>query len=513
MRQLIDTEFKDVTSYPDLASGDIGGIVIDHFTGPVEKLNRMTFDQFIQAYPPTRGAVLTPSYINAYRAFQTGLGQIEVVRLQGGSKYAVATSPAGKPTLSLTRVAAPAIGSNAILVQLRNPGNPSELYDDIAKYYIQVEAVTENTELGVTELTISFVKRTTEGESVTDEVIESVTGALQEGAQIEGENYDIGQLLQSMTHLTGEVDYSATFQAGESEVLLEKETIADADKLTPEDLANAYMKYFKSIESSEATIIIDPGTTNQTEAQSLIALSAYRQDCVSLIGYPVANKFDKTTIVTYFQTLKVDMFAAGYAIREQVTIAGKKYASNGIGALAGTYASVASSESVNQLPSAKTWGSFPAILLESLDFDDVLELHKQGVNSCYQSVDGPRLFGLRSLYKRPTSYYSKFNVSRVCARILQYAFSVAMDAIHTGNTDARKSLTQNLLNADLKRLVAQGALRIESTVVCDGTNNKDIDTQGGEILIVDYTCYFVKLIERVKIRITATDSSVSASLS
>lgn len=513
MRQLIDTEFKDVTSYPDLASGDIGGIVIDHFTGPANVLTRMTFDQFIQAYPPTRGVALTPSYVNAYRAFQTGLGQVEVVRLQGESKYAVATSPAGKPALTLAREDKPSLGENAVMISLRNPGNPAELYDDTAKYLILIEVATENTEIGVTELTISYVKRTTEGENTTDEIIESVTGALQEGAQIEGENYDIGQLLQSMANLTGEVNYSANLTAGESEVLLTKEIIADDKKITSEDLANSYMKYFKSIESSEATIMIDPGTTNQSEASAIIGISSYRQDCVSLIGYPVSSKFDKETITTYFQTLKIDMFSAGYAIREQVTIAGKKYSSNGIGALAGTYAAVANAESVNQLPSAKTWGSFSAVLLESLEFDDVLELHKQGINSCYNSVDGPRLFGLRSLYKRATSYYSKFNVARVCARILQYAFSVAMDAIHTGNTDARKALTQNLLDSDLKRLVAQGALRVESSVVCDGTNNKDLDTQGGEILIIDYTCYFVKLIERVKIRITATDSSVSASLS
>ena len=87
-----------------------------------------------------------------------------------------------------------------------------------------------------------------------------------------------------------------------------------------------------------------------------------------------------------------------------------------------------------------------------------------------------------------------------------------MDVIHTGNTDQRKALTQNLLNADLNRLKGQGALRVESSVRCDPSNNLDIDTNGGEILNIDYECWFVKLIERVNISILATDSSVSATV-
>ena len=104
-------------------------------------------------------------------------------------------------------------------------------------------------------------------------------------------------------------------------------------------------------------------------------------------------------------------------------------------------------------------------------------------------------------------------MSRTTARILQYAFNVAMDAIHTGNTDQRKALTQNLLQADLNRLVAQDAIKIQSQAICDASNNKDLDTNGGEYLIIDMNIWFVKLIERVKIRITATDSTVSAQVS
>ena len=137
-------------------------------------------------------------------------------------------------------------------------------------------------------------------------------------------------------------------------------------------------------------------------------------------------------------------------------------------------------------------------------------MHDLGINSVYSTVAGPRIYGLKSLYVRQTSYFSKFNVGRVCSRILRYAFSVAYGCDPYGQHDQKKALVQNLLNADLNRLKAQGALRPNSSVRCDNTNNSDLDTNGGEILIVNYDCWFVKLIERVSISILATDSSVSA---
>ncbi len=93
----------------------------------------------------------------------------------------------------------------------------------------------------------------------------------------------------------------------------------------------------------------------------------------------------------------------------------------------------------------------------------------------YASVDGARIFGIRSLHARATSYYAKFNVSRVAARILRYGFSVAMNAIHVGNTGALKASVQNLLDADLTRLKAAGDIRSQSNVLCADSNNQDID--------------------------------------
>lgn len=509
MRQLITTEFKDATSYSQLASGDVGAIVIDHFTGPVDSLQTLDFAQFQALYPPTRGVALTPSYVNAYRAYQTGLGTLEVICLKGTKTYfAVKVSEgaaAGSRVQNLNDT------ESALIIAFKYPGNPDILLSQGSTYAIEIEVTTEDTAIkDVPDVVVSLIRKYTDnlGEEA-QEVVESFTGGFSEGCVIEGENYDIQQLINGSQYLQCIANYSKELTAFTQSVDATIETIT---KIAVEDLVNAYNTYFRDIEQSVCTIIIDPGVEDFSQAQTLLQLSEYRQNCTTLIGYPTTNEFTEEAIKTFQQSIKVTMFGAFYAIREQATIAGRNYLSNGIGSLAGTYAFVAQQESVNQLPSAKTWGSFAVVLAQALTADQVLALQEEGINSVYNSVDGPRLWGLRSLYSRSTSYFSKFNVARTTARILQYAFNVAMDVIHTGNTPQRRALVQNNLNTDLDRLKAQGALRMESSVRCDDTNNYDSVTNGGEYLIIDYECWYIKLIERVLIRITATDSSVSATV-
>jgi hypothetical protein len=91
-----------------------------------------------------------------------------------------------------------------------------------------------------------------------------------------------------------------------------------------------------------------------------------------------------------------------------------------------------------------------------------------------------------------------------------------MDVLHTANSEVTRANVELQLQTDIDNLISQGCLRSEaeyrSYVQCDSDNNTDAVTKGGEILFIDYYCYFVKLIERVHIRITATDSSVSMNI-
>lgn len=510
MRQLIDTEFKDQTSYSQQVGADVGAVVIDHFTGPVEKLLSLDFDNFKRYFPIQKGQRLTPSYLAAYTAFQAGLSTIEVVRLQGDNKFLnVKIATDGAVTTALE--AKQELGEAAVLVSLKYAGNMPAVYEE-GSLQITLSVFDSPDIQGQKNLKVALERVTGTDEDQQIEQLELVEGVLQAGAQIDGLNLDVVQLLNKSENFYAEADYSLeTFaDTAQESVSVPKQKI---EAIEAADICSAYSKHFKSIETSEASILIDPGSVTQTEANELIALAQYKQNCVAIVGYPVDKPFDEDSVSEYLQGLSNSMFAAFYDIRQVVEINGIKYIINGIGTTAGDYANVANTECTNQLPSAKTYGSFGGSIVESLDFDAVLALQKLGVNSCYQAPDGARLFGLRSLYARENSYFAKFNVARVIARILRYAFNVAIDVIHTGNTDQRKIFVQTNLSADLNRLIAEGSLRVQSSVQCDNANNQDIDTNGGEILIIDYDCWFVKLIERVKIRITATDSSVSASVS
>ena len=74
-------------------------------------------------------------------------------------------------------------------------------------------------------------------------------------------------------------------------------------------------------------------------------------------------------------------------------------------------------------------GSYPGVLSESLKFDDVLDLHKEGINSVYSSINGPQIFGIKSMHERQNSYYAKLNIMRVLAAILRPLKSSALSIV------------------------------------------------------------------------------------
>lgn len=510
MRELIDVTFQDQTSYPSLVSGDIGAAVIDHVWGAENLRQTLTFAQFLEQYPAVKGKVLSQSYLNVYCAFLAGLSQIEVVRLRTNQTYqqVILGATAGAAT-AISEI--PESGTNTIT--LKNTGKLPEMYIPGAigfKIVISSSAVGA-TVAGSFDVTVTLLY--TDADATVIE-IESFTGGSVPGVLVDGQNWFIGAMLEESNYMTlgGAIVSSGLTGIAASQTAREY-TLASTEPtaLAASDLTAAYDDYFTDIENSAASILIDPGTTLKAEADEISAAAKFRTDAVALIGYPVASTFDKASISAYKDTLNPDKFSGFYAARELFVLNDMTYTLNGIGRIAGRMASVANEASVNQLPSARTYGSFGGQLAKTLKFADVLELHDAGVNSVYSTTTGARIFGLRSMHTRATSYYSKLNVSRVVARILKFAFGVAMDAIHTGNTEAKRLLVYNLLNTDLTRLKPD-SLRAQSKVICDSTNNTDLRSNGGEILIVDYELYFVKLIERVSFTITATDSSVSVQL-
>lgn len=522
MRELIDVNFIDKTNYAGLVSGDAGGILISHHWGPVGVLNRLTLSEFLSLYP-TSSKRLHSSWINAYRAFQSGLGYIDVMRVlstNDGYKYFLLTAPSAvlsAPDLKVVTDTA---------ISLRYAGVPQQLIDGkiliVSMEDISTEAGYDDASFPPAVRVKVFLSDPVEAPAtLTTAVaglspIEVFEGVTEVGFQIDGTDAFIGNKIQSKSKFLQFVNNaSESFDLDTVDPFITSFTFNAATStvvdLTADELAALYPEVFSDIEVAKTTILIDPGTTAKAAADTFLSAASVsaRADLTAVLGYPVASTFDEASILAYKQSLSPSQFGALYATRELVTVNGVNYISNGAGTIAGRIAAVSASSNTNQLPSAKTWGAFGGVVTEALDFKAVLRLHEQGVNSVYRSVDGARIFGIRSLHARANSYYAKFNVSRVAARILRYGFNVALNAIHVGNTGDLKASVSNLLNADLTRLKAAGDIKSQSSVLCSDSNNQDIDTNGGEVLIIDYEIYFVKLVERVRFTITATDTSVS----
>lgn len=516
MRELIDVIFSDNTSYSASVGSDVGGIVIDCPWGPTEKIVSCDNSSFLSYFPISEYTELTHSYLTAYRASLSGLSSLEVVRYKGGSKYVGIRASEEGSSYEVVQVSDIEDVSAAGCILLKYAGTPVYFLNPLVTSAKISVSITEADTVYPKSITIALIA-TLNGE---EQVLESVTGGFEVGVFLDGDDYFIGTKLNASTYFTGSnlktsLTDAQIFEA-DCEILASLKS-AYTPETTTSKLSELYSTYFSDLESSSVSLILDYGTQSSTEANTLITMASNRTDCCALIGYPTTSAWPTTDsddpLLTYKSSLTSDMFGAFYAARELYTLYGRSYILNGIGTISGRYAYVASQASVNQLPSARSWGSFSGILQKSFDFSKVLSYHENGINCVYNTVTGPRIFGIRSLHPRASSKFSRFNVSRVCARILKYAFGVAMDAIHTGNTDQRKLMTQNLLTSDLNTLIGQGAVHANSTVQCDNSNNLDINTQGGRILNIDYTLYTVSLIERVKISILATDNSVSSTIS
>lgn len=613
MRDFIDVEFIDNTSYSNTNTDDIGGLVLDACWGDHKNVVKCNLQKYVEEFPLYSEYRMTESWINGYRALTMGLGEVECIRYiptdnsnnnkvnynylyADLDKYAtlkdisksqseiydstladnadanvVGLKYMGLPavmegkgfTLTIERELIPDndnVNHEGVVIKLYAGYHGELKYSsaykkysyysvDEQKYYIAdpnagkskddsdydasvISVDVYSNDEGVTVIGLEDVPKSefVFSVNVNDASVPSIGGGCSlldsidgtiDNVIIDSASYDINARIGRTTYLDCLIQSDFVVEdpqiyvfGSETGECLSKSMQEEATNL--EDLADEYTK-FRSIEESNVSILIDYGTKSSVESNILLSVADYRSDCVAVVGYPVINTFTDDDIKSYASELRRTMFGAFYAVRDILNLKGKTYVTNGIGTIVGDIVNVAKNVNVNQLPSARTFGAYGGKLYESLTFEQVADLmENNAVNGVYNSVNGARIWGLRSLFSRATSYYSKFNIGRVVARILKVAFPVAMDVLHTANSEVTRANVELQLQTDIDNLISQGCLRSEaeyrSYVQCDSDNNTDAVTKGGEILFIDYYCYFVKLIERVHIRITATDSSVSMNI-
>lgn len=282
-------------------------------------------------------------------------------------------------------------------------------------------------------------------------------------------------------------------------------------------------KYFRDFETSNCTLVINPYVNNTKikydDIDAAIAtLAEYRKNVMAVIGYPVNLPYKvedgENGIVPYFKNNagKGYKFCIAVQGREIITLFGYRYTLNCVAGYCGKMINVAKEAHLNQIASGYIYGTYGGSLKESLLSGDVIDLMELGINSVYTSKRGNIIWGTRTMYNKQSSYFGKTNVMRVCSAILKNIYPIAVETLHTdaaSNPITRASLS-TMLNSVLDTFIANQDLHADSVADCSDSINTDYLTKGGTVLNIILRLHFIGLVERVSIKIIATDTSVTA---
>ena len=515
-RDLIEVTFVDNTSYDVYDSSDVVGVVLDYHWGPANQLLRLDRSAFSRYFPESIpvGAKSVPlanynTFAQLKKAFDSGISRVEIYRpvpvgdnswKYNQINFTVASTISGSATLSSTRFDPDADISFSLIY----PGFlPQSFAPGCKNVGISLEIVNN-------EAKVIFFGTT----GTTFTTIESFEGGFDEQQIVDGKPFYLPRVLENSQFIRCQVNQAPTSQSA-PEAKVEFKAYSELTNIpvvddTDDVITNILNTTFSDIQQSAATMF--PATYQEKTVAAVQALAAKRLDCIAVVGYPLTNNFDKESILDYKSTLVQDMMSCFVVCRETVSIFGQKVSSNGVGGFCGKTALVASQYRINQCASAATYGKYSTTLYQALNFDDVLELHPKGVISIYNSITGPEIFGIRDLHSRQSSYFAQLNVARVTSRILAQIFPIAIEAIHTdaaSNPSTRQSFSVRF-NSVLGNFAAAQNIKNQSNADVGDQVNTDLTTQGGRIFNVVLNIWYIGLVEKVSIKIVATDSTITA---
>lgn len=542
---LIDVDFVDNSNYANpLSTDDVVGGVVETVWGKADQM--VTLDSVgWEAFANPMGlARVNQSYATIRRLFDAGAKYVEVYRPSTNEKYlfitGTVTDAESSPALEITPKAvntaeAEDYESNnwnsdtAFIIRYRYPGGFDGRLEVVP---FRGSRVPEGLE-GAALFNINYYL------SGSQEVTETFTVTFTR-AEASGESFFYADVLNTQSqYLTAKLDFVAE---GLGASLNGVTASADADwtvdqpaALKVKDYVDAYEK-FRDRTRSVSTMLISTFNPNYDKTKAgddeepaaiyskICEVANARKDMVAIIGCRkqdfdgVDENTRKGNIVKYIDSITSQgMFNAAYAAVERVVVRNKAFVLDGTATAAGAIASVAASlKNRNRLPSYMETGKVNAVLMKSLEFNTVVELmDESGIGSIYTAASGNYLFNIRSRYSIQRSYFGKLNVMRVTAALLAWLMTDAEYAIHTEVTsdEAQRIAFQERCNSKLGQMIARGELKSESYISAGNDINTDALTNGGECLNLEAYCWFKKLTERVKIKVIATDTTTSVSIS
>lgn len=546
---LIDVDFVDNTNYANpLSTDDVVGGVVETVWGKVDQmvlLDSVSWEAFAN---PLGLARVNQSYATIRRLFDAGAKYIEVYRPSKNEKYlfvtGVTNDSGDTPTLTVTAIDKTPTEAESyeetfwsnekavFCIRYRYPGGfPGKLEvipftgrkpDELANVALfNINLYLNGAQDPTETFTVSFTQAEASGESLFyAEVLNNQSQYLTAKLDFVAEGLDETLLA---VKANADVDYNEMF-TGEG-------GIWNPNPLTIQDYINTYEK-FRDRTRSSSTLLISTFNPNDKESADeivnlygkLCEVSNARKDMNALVGcrkqeFNGTDEGDrKQAIQAYIDSIpNQGMFNAAYAAVERVVVRNKAFLLDGTATAAGAIASVAASlKNRNRLPSYMETGKVNAVLMKSLEFNTVVELmDESGIGSIYTAASGNYLFNIRSRYSIQRSYFGKLNVMRVTAALLAWLMTDAEYAIHTEVTsdEAQRIAFQERCNSKLGQMIARGELKSESYISAGNDINTDALTNGGECLNIEAYCWFKKLTERVKIKVIATDTTTSVSIS
>ena len=365
-------------------------------------------------------------------------------------------------------------------------------------------------------------------------LLESFEGASNPTAKIGGESIFIENVVNGNSMF---VDAFATDNIVVSEAVAEtvlecneydESGVFTSNKFTAEFKNGITKGYnmFNDYESSVCTFIINPFVSESALQGETVLISEYdtaikniaeyRKNCLAVVGYPIDynSVYSKENVETYFNTHpgKGSKFVVAVQGCEYVAVFGQRFTLNCVGGYCGAMVNIAKEAHLNQIASGYVYGNYGGSLKKSLLSGKVIDLMEEGINSVYASKRGNIIWGTRTMYGRQSSYFGKINVMRVCTMLLKNIFPIAIETLHTdaaSNPITRASLS-TMLNSIIDTYIANQDLHADSYADCSDSINTDYLTKGGTVLNIILMLHFIGLVERVSIKIIATDTSVSA---
>ncbi len=517
MQDLISVTFEDQTNYADTNTDDILGIPFNFYWGPVNKVIICDRNKFFQYYPeafPLGAKALNLQEYFAYaqikKAFASGISSVEVCRVNGNQWQYQQVNVSAEGVMTFTKSSEQFNSGVPMSFALKYPGYiPQSLVPGYSKVGMKLDIDTS----GVITVDVIGYK---DINGVTHQTtIESWQGSANPQALQEGKSFYLPTVLEESEFLLVQINSAVELITGTPTI--EFEDFGSLNGTEP-SISNAdYEKVFNGvyadIEQSRATLVISP-VSDESLNDAITLLAQKRMNLNAVIGYPVAQPFNEEAIETFRGKATKDKFTFFVAGREMITVFGQKMLSNCVAGWCGATAKVAKAVRLNQLASARTYGTYTGSLEKTLGFDEVLRLHEKGVISVYNSNSGPQIFGVRSMNEKQNSYFGKANVMRVLASILKNIFPIALDAIHTDAAaePISRAGVSTAVNSVVGDYIAARNLKAASFGDAADEINTDYLTKGGKILNIRLVLYFIGLVESVSIRVIATDSSVTAEI-